>query len=534
MEMYERERLSDEQPPGDEARPIPSFNLRDFIAEVGRAIRREMPPEAWVEATVLDVQRKGKAYALDLIEVNATNPSTSSELRCMLYAEALASISEELGSEFDPSILKGACAVLKVAPTFHGRYHLQGKVLGLNPYFVAGILQKQIAAIRERLILDRLLQAQSTLPEPPDITRIAVIHPEGSAGWSDVRAETERLERAGIAVTHSLSANFEGREACQSLCAALDAARDLAAREALDVVLLIRGGGQSSGLAALASEDVARRICQLPVPVVTGLGHARDKSLLDEVAWRSADTPSKAIGLVLDLIRKRAVAVQADVVSIRHDVERVINRIAAPALRGLFETLQRNVDLVLAQEEHRLSTIWQAVAERRTGFLAELDQLQAGLDWTLSEIVRDAHTLPQTQAADLSVGYANLLREVQARLDAADLAGTQREAVRTSAHALLDQQTESIKALRESVRAAALHLVNEAEVGLERAHAQARALSVDDTLNRGFVLAADDDRRLITRVHDALGRTFTLHFADGTVTVHAGDDLKPQISAQQL
>ncbi|MCG7392652.1 hypothetical protein MHY87_07015 [Microvirga sp. ACRRW] len=510
-----------EQPEGEPARPIPTMTLRDYIAEAGRAVRQALPPEAWVEATVLDVRRAGKAYSVDLIEANAENPSTCAQMRCFLRDDTLARISEDLGSEFDPTLLKGVCAVLKIAPSFHQRYHIQGRIVGLNPHWVQGILERQTAAIREKLQVAGLYRKQDALPEPVDVTRLAVIHPAGSAGWSDVRSELERLESAGIAQTHWIPATFEGREARKSLCSALDAACRAAMEGGLDLILLVRGGGNAGGLAAVVSEDVARAICTSPVPVITGLGHASDRSLLDEVAWQSADTPSKALGLILTLLRRRAEKVMLDVGSIQTDVDRIVNRIARPSLEAALEMLRRNVDAVVAQEEHRLASAWQTIQARRAGFLAELDALQADLDRARGEIVLLTRELPDRQAHDLTSGYASLLEDIRSRLQRADDTEPQLQLMTTSAHQLVDRQTTMLAELRGEVGRSVVHRIDDAARDLDALHTEVRALSLDDTLKRGFAVAVDSAGRMIATAETARSSRFTLHFADGSISVRA-------------
>jgi exodeoxyribonuclease VII large subunit len=285
---------------------VPNMTLRAFVEEAGRAIRQTLPREAWVDAVVLDARETRHGLSLELVEPNVENIANSAFLRAFLAKSEIAAIQNDIGLELDRDALKGAHALLRIAPSFHRRYHLQGKVNGVDPTLVESLIAKRTQAIRRLLADEGILRAQSALPPPAEITQIAVIHPENSAGWADLQAELRRLEDAGLLEVHSFPATFEGPRAAATLIQALADAATRARQRGLDLVLIVRGGGAKAGLADLANLGIARAICRMPVPVVTGLGHASDRSFLDEVAWRAADTPSKALGLVKSILRQRA------------------------------------------------------------------------------------------------------------------------------------------------------------------------------------------------------------------------------------
>ena len=119
-----------------------------------------------------------------------------------------------------------------------------------------------------------------------------------AAGLGDFRAEAGRLESARVCSFEYVSSRFQGEGAAQEIVAAAETAltsRRQKAQPMPDVVVLIRGGGAVNDLAWLNDYALARFICQLQVPVFTGIGHERDSTVLDEVAHTAFDTPSKVI-----------------------------------------------------------------------------------------------------------------------------------------------------------------------------------------------------------------------------------------------
>jgi len=317
MTSHEPQRLRTAAEP-----PILRMTLRDLLDSTRWAIRQALPRDVWIEATVLKVRHGKAGHQLELVETHADDPARCARLSCFLSGKVLDTIREEFGFELDPATLEGSCALLKLSVTFHPHYHLQGQITGLSPALTEDQFRKALEATRRALRDEGVFDAQARLATPADVLRIAVIHPAGSDGWADVHPEFLRRTRRGRLTVTSIPATFEGTGARASLCAALAQVTALAADEGLDLALMVRGGGAAASLRVLSHADLAWAICRLPVPVVTGLGHATDRSLLDKVAWKSVDTPSKAAALVIRMIRDRADSAQRDYGSIRDNLQR--------------------------------------------------------------------------------------------------------------------------------------------------------------------------------------------------------------------
>jgi exodeoxyribonuclease VII large subunit len=485
MIMHEPERLpaTGRGQPESEARPIPRWGLRQFTAEAGRVIRLGLPEQVWVEAVILAVSTAGSGYTLDLIEPHAQNPSTCARLRVFVPPTVVERLSETTGVDSDVLSLKGSGAWVRITPSFHPSRHLQPTVSDLELVPTGSGLEQVRDEARLRLIENGLFCRQGQLPAPADILRIGVVHPERSAGYADVLSELERLERAGIATAVSFPASFEGSRARQSLCAALKLAGEVAQGEGLDVLLLVRGGGHAAGLASLVFEDVARLICTFPVPVITGLGHATDRTLLDEVAWKATDTPSKAIGLVLDLIRDRAERVMIDYRTIRKAVNSSIEQ-QAQLLQSRQERILRDAAACLQQHEYRIDSARQTVITSRCFLRTRLDESQQDLE--------------------------RLIRELTGIRSGLFLAVLQRE-------------NRELERLRREITCLLQQGLDRVGLAVEGLHREIRALSVEGTLARGFALVLDHNRLPVLHVAQIGGAPVTLSLADGAVLVRRAD-----------
>lgn len=165
-----------------------------------------------------------------------------------------------------------------------------------------------------------------SLPAPADFVRVAVISPETSAGLGDFRQEADRLHGAGLCEFLFLRATFQGPAAASSLLEALETALTAHRERPFDALVIIRGGGAVTDLAWLNDLELARCACRLPIPILTGIGHERDSTILDEVAHRRFDTPSKAAHHTTQVIRDNALAALADLERIGHQVRRILVR----------------------------------------------------------------------------------------------------------------------------------------------------------------------------------------------------------------
>jgi exodeoxyribonuclease VII large subunit len=131
-------------------------------------------------------------------EMRPESTANAARLRAFIGQSAVHSIQDQIGLSLDPELLTGVHARLRIAPKFDVSYHLSGNVLGLDPALADSLLVKRIAAIRSRLITERVFDLQKAFGPPDEITRIAVIHPYQSASWADLHGELRRLEKLGL------------------------------------------------------------------------------------------------------------------------------------------------------------------------------------------------------------------------------------------------------------------------------------------------------------------------------------------------
>ena len=496
-----------------------SVTLGAYLAAVTTAVVAGLPQRTWVEATVAAVKPGPYGHALQLIDPGGG--SSAPTMRAFLREADRNAISRRLGAPLDPAHLVGMTIVAQIEPEFHPRWGMGGRVVGLSTTLRESLLRRTLAEVRARLKAECLYDRQRRLELPPDIVRVAVIHPAGAAGYADIAGELTRWQHAGIVAVTSMAAAFEGPRAAAELVAALGRA---ATGDGVppDIVMMVRGGGDRAGLLALDNETVARAVCLCPVPVIAGLGHQVDSALVDDVAAVSCHTPSKALPHLAGLIAGPARRARADITAVMIEAERralaAVNGLAAT--RG---TLLAAAERQLAGGAAALATVEAGVeaaaagAAERCRRLADdaARQLQAVLERAplrIGEVAREA----ERAAGD---GMAGARRRLERADDGRALIGT----VSSRAAARLDAAALDLQRRHQALPLDAARRLTDAGVDLAGLGRTVETLGLDSTLKRGFALATTLDGTLVpTRAAALAAGDVTLTFADGAVTARVG------------
>jgi exodeoxyribonuclease VII large subunit len=198
------------------------------------------------------------------------------------------------GAELAP----GVKLLVRVRPEFHPQYGFSLHIDAIDPTYTLGELEARRRQIRTRLKSEGVFQANRSLPPVWDYTRVLVLAPNNAAGLGDFRSEATRLEHHGLCSFVYVHSRFQGEGAPAEMIGALRSALERSkqhTRSQLDAIVIIRGGGSANDLSWLDDYALTSFICNCPIPVLTGIGHERDNTLLDEVAHRRYDTPSKVV-----------------------------------------------------------------------------------------------------------------------------------------------------------------------------------------------------------------------------------------------
>ncbi|MGI9339510.1 MAG: exodeoxyribonuclease VII large subunit, partial [Psychrobacter sp.] len=190
----------------------------------------------------------------------------------------------------------------KVSANFHPQYGFSLTIEDIDPSYTLGDLARQYAQMVDRLSGEGLMHLNQQLESPFDIEHVIVIAPEKAAGLGDFQADADRLANTGACQFHYHHATFQGNHAPAEIRQAIVSAQQRffdSYQRLPDLLVIIRGGGAVGDLAYLNDYELAALVAEQPVPVWVGIGHERDKVILDEVAHSSFDTPSKVIAAII-------------------------------------------------------------------------------------------------------------------------------------------------------------------------------------------------------------------------------------------
>jgi exodeoxyribonuclease VII large subunit len=194
--------------------------------------------------------------------------------------------------------MPGLQILVEVTVNFHEVYGFSCVIRDIDPTFTLGDLaQKRQETIR-RLKEDGVWEMNKTLELPKPANRIAVISSASAAGYGDFLNQLETNKKGYKFQTELFPAIMQGDESAASIIEALDAV--YAAAERFDAVVMIRGGGASADMLAFDEYELATHCAQFPLPIITGIGHDRDESIVDMVAHTRSKTPTAAAAFLID------------------------------------------------------------------------------------------------------------------------------------------------------------------------------------------------------------------------------------------
>ncbi|MDN5626107.1 MAG: exodeoxyribonuclease VII large subunit [Acinetobacter sp.] len=284
------------------------FSLSEYLATVQEVIRVTFDEAIWVKAEIRNLSIKGGHYYLELAEKEEDSDKVIASCKATIWKFSAAKMVLKFERESGVELSRDLNVLIKVKAVFSPQYGFSVNIEAIDSSYTLGDLARRYQQILERLTSEGLLNKNKLLPAPFDIQNVLVIAPENAAGLGDFKKDADALDQAGVCHFVYHTATFQGNTAATSISEALanalrQWAKDLSTPP--DLIVIIRGGGAVNDLAYLNDYNLAALLCKRSVPIWVGIGHEKDRTILDEVANRSFDTPSKVIGGIRNLIVER-------------------------------------------------------------------------------------------------------------------------------------------------------------------------------------------------------------------------------------
>ena len=331
-------------------RPMAPLTLTELCSLIGEALEDSLAPSYWVQAEISSLSERGGHLYLELVD---TPPSggrgafsggrgATAKMRATCWAGTKELLMAYFESETGQTLQAGMTVLVEVEVQWHAVYGLSLSIIGIDPAYTIGAIARQRQQTIAQLKADGLWDAQQLLTLPTLIRRIAVVSSPSAAGYEDFKHQLEsspfRFE------TTLFGATMQGEGAANSILAALEEIaivnRKSSNRTSFDAVVIIRGGGATSDLSCFDQYTLCAVCAQFELPIISGIGHTRDISVLDMVAHEALKTPTAVAewlihrqeeqqNRVTDLMVRLRRTAERQILIRRHRVELLEQRLAA-------------------------------------------------------------------------------------------------------------------------------------------------------------------------------------------------------------
>lgn len=252
----------------------------------------------WVTAETSDVRSTGGHCYMELIQKDGSGAPVA-RCRAVIWASAFSRLSAKFAEAMGTRLRSDMKIMARVCVSFHAVYGFSLVINDINPEYTVGDLARRRMEIVARLQAEGVYDLNRELPMPRVPSRVAIVSARGAAGYGDFVRQLHNNSMRLRFTTTLFEAVLQGERTAPSVIAALD--KIMARVDDFDCVVIIRGGGAVADLASFDDYDLASNVAQFPLPVVVGIGHDRDVTVLDYVAHTRVKTPTAAAELLVSI-----------------------------------------------------------------------------------------------------------------------------------------------------------------------------------------------------------------------------------------
>ncbi len=371
-----------------------SLTLFELNALVRETLALQLPDEYWVEAELSEAREvRGHCY-MELIQKDDRSNTPVAKASAKCWASTWQLVKPHFMRVTGQQVHAGMKVLLKVYAQFHESYGFSWIVTDIDPTYTLGDMARKRLEIIRQLKEEGVFDLQKELLLPMFCQRIAVISSANAAGYGDFVNQLESNEYGFRFHTQLFPAIMQGEGVEQSVIAALEkifrtplqlprgGEQEASPRGGLegvfDCVVIIRGGGATSDLSGFDTLALAEHVANFPIPIITGIGHERDESVLDMVSHTRVKTPTAAAAFLISHLKGVLDAIedaeQSIVLKVRQQMEMEKIRLLhlsqqIPSLYSLVKSrqetrldrlqssLQLSVSRRLQDERHRLDIL---------------------------------------------------------------------------------------------------------------------------------------------------------------------------------
>lgn len=365
------------------------FELNSLVRDV---LETTLDSLFWVEAELSEAREvRGHCY-MELVQKDIFSATPIARASAKCWKQRWQVLRPKFEGVTGQPLRAGMKVMLQVAVSFHEAYGFAWIVQDIDPTYTMGDMARKRLEIIRQLQQEGVFDMQKELTIPMFAQRVAVISSESAAGYGDFCSQLSNNDYGFKFYPRLFAAVMQGERVEQSVVAALNEINRHV--DDFDVVVIIRGGGATADLSGFDTLELAENVANFPLPIITGIGHERDESILDMVSNTRVKTPTAAAAVLIDNL--------VAVLSCINDYERRV----AMRVKQVMDKERRRLD----RSAERVPMLFSLVKTRQ----------EARLDRLMSRMVSLVNHNVSTAGHRLQLASANLLPLVERRLERAN------------------------------------------------------------------------------------------------------------------
>ena len=286
--------------------PIGLYQLNNLVKQT---LKESFTEGILIVAEIADIKenRSGHCY-IELVEKREEDDAIIATARATIWAFTYRLLKPYFETTTGKSLQRGMKVLVRVEVVFHEVYGYSLNIRDIDPTFTIGDVERKRKEILDRLEQEGVIHMNRELELSPLPKVIAVISSPTAAGYGDFVDQLHRNPFGYAFHTKLFPAVMQGENTTASVIAALERVYEY--DSLFDVVVIIRGGGSQTDLGSFDSYELAANVAQFPLPVIAGIGHERDETIVDRVAFKSVKTPTAAAAFLIEQFQAREAGIE--------------------------------------------------------------------------------------------------------------------------------------------------------------------------------------------------------------------------------
>ena len=297
-----------------------TLSLYELNQLIRKVIEGSFPQTFLVTAEIASCNVKNHCY-MNLVDKE--DDVIRAEMGAVIWAGRYKTISKRFEKETGTSLAKGIKILFEAEISFHERYGLKLNIVNVDPSYTIGEMAVRRKEILDRLAKEGLIGRNKELELPLVPQRIGIVSSSTAAGYEDMMTHLDNNAYGYRFTTRLYEAVMQGDRAEASVVSALEQCAGDASF--LDIIVIVRGGGGQTDLHCFDSYEIGKAIAHLPLPLISGIGHQRDVTVVDEVSNMRAKTPTAVADMIITRVKEYEDRVDSSSLDLVHSVSTMVS-----------------------------------------------------------------------------------------------------------------------------------------------------------------------------------------------------------------